>query len=461
MKSYTPMQAFFWLIAGSEIHVLKDCKNDYNRHASIGLVLFMTTIFATLSGFSAGYFFSHGNVTISVLFSFLWAMLIYSIDRSMIVSLKKKSETEKLGFIERLKYYFIPFISRAIVGTLIGFFMSIPLEIIVFQDNILLEIDDENKERVLNEGEFVKIKNGLPSKETEKGLAVYESGRLDSLSKTMCPEPDYRQELSDFEQCKPETEKFNAIYINSQKVYDQTQRYVWIAGVQEETQLYKDARYNRSIAKKNYDNQNSQCLRHYNNAIYIKNNWLADLKKQKKSNDSLATVKGQEISIINSQADTAKIERDSLLKRLNGFTRQYEALTHASSKEGNSSLLFLLWLIRFIFIGIEILPMLTKIMTPIGDYDRTIERREEEYDDFLTESKIRNKKRETDRTKSESGISEETEAKRKEIETTLNNNILEEVARVQTEVANEMLKEWEKQEKAKASSKVADFIKSK
>lgn len=458
MKYYSPIQVFFWLFAGSEIHILKDCKNDYNRHASIGFVLFMTTIFALISGFSAGFFFSHGNINTSILFGLLWAMLIYAIDRSMVVSLKKKSETEKLNFSARLKYYLLPFASRAVVGIMIGFFMSIPLEIIVFQDNILLQIDDENKERVLNEGEFVKNKNGLPSKTDEKNKAEQESKKLDSLSATQCPLPDYQQELADYNICKPQTEKLYTIYKNQQRILEQTQQYVWNDGIAYETQGYKDARYRRNAAKNEYNNFNSQCIEHYNRANTIKTDWLNDLRKNKKTNDSLALARGGEISVINAQADTARIQRDSLLQKLNGFTRQYEALTHASTKEGNSSLLFLLWLIRLIFIGIEILPTLTKIMTPIGDYDRAIERKEEEYDEYLTQSKLRNKKRELDKTASESSISEDTENKRKEIETALNLKILEEVARVQGEIATAMLAEWEKQEKENVDKKIADFI---
>jgi len=461
MKYYSPIQAFFWLFAGSEIHILKDCKNDYNRHASIGFVLFMTTIFATLSGFSAGYFFSHGNISISIFFALLWAMLIYSIDRSMVVSLKKKSETEKLNIIGRLKYYFIPFGSRAIVGIMIGFFMAIPLEIIVFQDNIKVQIDEDNKQRILEEAGFVNTINNLGDKKNLKSDSEKKKEELDSLLQTNCPLPQYQEALNDYNTCKPLADRLNNIYLEVQQTLNKTQKFEWVEGKSYETQEYKDARFRRNKTLNDYRTQKKMCDGYKANASKISNDWRKGLTVDRNRADSTASSLGKQILTINSEADSSSQAKAQLLAELNGFTRQYEALTHASSKEGNDSLLFLLWLIRLIFIGIEILPTLTKIMTPIGDYDNAVEAKEEEYKEHLDASKKIHKKSEEDRVKSESDISEGTETKRKEIETALNNKILEEVARVQAEVATEMLKEWEKHEKEKSSSKVAEFMKSK
>ena len=39
---YSKVQYFFWLISGSEISVLRECENEYNRHANIGMMILIT-----------------------------------------------------------------------------------------------------------------------------------------------------------------------------------------------------------------------------------------------------------------------------------------------------------------------------------------------------------------------------------------------------------------------------------
>jgi hypothetical protein len=461
MKKYTLLQAFFWLVAGSEIHILRDCENDYNRHASIGFILFMTTIFASLSGFSAGYFFSNGNISISIFFAFLWSMLIYSIDRSMVVSLKKKTKIETLGFWGKIKHYLTPFLLRAIVGAMIGFFMSIPLEIVVFKDNIKIQIDDENKDRILKEVNFVNSINNLDYKKNRKIDSEQKKEELDSLLQTKCPLPEYMQAISDYNSCKSQADALNSVYLEAQKDMNQVQQFVWRDSVRYETQGYKNARYRRNKALTDYRLKIAICKTYNNKAKTISTDWNTELKYDREKADSTATALDSVILGNTREADSLRIVKEKMLEGLNGFTRQYEALTHAASSENNASLLFLLWLIRFIFIGIEILPMLTKLMTPIGDYDRAIETSEEKFEKHLSSSKAISGILEDERIKLETDISKETEAKRKELELALNGKVLDEVARVQAEIATEMLNEWERQEKEKISSRITDFIKSK
>ena len=107
-NKYSKIQYFLWLVAGSEISVLKKCPNDYNRHANIGLMIIITSLFAGITAFVAGSTFAKENVLINgkvieqvttlgvSIFAFIWAFLIFSLDRSMVNSIKKNpNETEK------------------------------------------------------------------------------------------------------------------------------------------------------------------------------------------------------------------------------------------------------------------------------------------------------------------------------------------------------------------------------
>ena len=96
--TYSWVQLFFWSLAGSEISILKKCPTDYNRHASIGFTIFMTTVFAAFAGSIAGYSVSKTSMTIAIIFGAIWGLLVFSIDRSMVVSIKKDPTSPKKSF---------------------------------------------------------------------------------------------------------------------------------------------------------------------------------------------------------------------------------------------------------------------------------------------------------------------------------------------------------------------------
>ena len=97
--NYSSIQYFFWLISGSEISALKKCPNDYNRHANIGFMIFMTAFFAFLTSYVAARTFVKIEGTNDpdaslkqwgmIGFAFVWATLIFALDRSMVNSIKK------------------------------------------------------------------------------------------------------------------------------------------------------------------------------------------------------------------------------------------------------------------------------------------------------------------------------------------------------------------------------------
>ena len=64
------------------------------------------------------------------------------------VFFRKKEEIERADLWAKTKHYAVPFISRTIVEIMIGFFMSIPLKIYIFSDNIELQIEDDNDAKI-------------------------------------------------------------------------------------------------------------------------------------------------------------------------------------------------------------------------------------------------------------------------------------------------------------------------
>jgi hypothetical protein len=440
--------------------MLKHCKNDYSRFASMGFVLFMTTVFATISGFSAGHFFSHGNFTISLAFGAVWAMLIYSIDRSMVVSLKKKTSTDDLPFTGKLKFYAIPFLSRALVGMMIGFFMSIPIEIIVFQDNITVQMDAENQQHVLDETNYLNKITNKQDKVNAKNDAMKQTAAIDSLLGSECPLPDYRTNKDFYDQAVLVKQNLYTRYLNARNAQLAIPRRILNAQLQSVANpRYTAAKARTSEAFNAYTIQSRHCDEYQNRYRRIDSGWKAQKNAERSVQDSIATANSQAIQHIVSRTDTAVHQKQKQLLQLNGFTRQYEALNHAAQAPGSSSLLFLLWLIRLIFIGIEILPMLTKIMTPVGDYDRALVAGERAFELELAGDLDAKETAERHRKESESEIIAETEGHRKVKEIELNKTLIDEAGRVQMAVALAYLAQWELKEMDGMPKRIERFLK--
>ena len=134
---YTKTQKLLWKIAGSEISALQKCPNEYNRHANIGLMILITAFFAGVTSFVAGSTFVKGNLFGVFFFSLIWAFLIFALDRSMVNSIKKDPEDK-----DRFNWSF--FWPRLILAFILAFFMSIPLDHIVFKERIEYQMSQNN-----------------------------------------------------------------------------------------------------------------------------------------------------------------------------------------------------------------------------------------------------------------------------------------------------------------------------
>ena len=88
-------QHLLWNIAGAEIPILEKCRTDHKKFSVIGATILMTAFIALCAGTSAAWYFTQkgtddsGNFGWSFLFGLIWAILIFCIDRSLVITLKK------------------------------------------------------------------------------------------------------------------------------------------------------------------------------------------------------------------------------------------------------------------------------------------------------------------------------------------------------------------------------------
>lgn len=140
------LTSFFLFCAGADKSILKRTPTDVNKYASIGATVFFTGIFASIAGGFA-LFSVFKSVTISILFGVVWGLMIFNLDRYIVMSIKKKDN--------RWQEFGMAF-PRLILAVLIAFVIAKPLELKLFETEINSELVLMEQERYKEQEETLR-----------------------------------------------------------------------------------------------------------------------------------------------------------------------------------------------------------------------------------------------------------------------------------------------------------------
>lgn len=467
-RKYSHLQYFFWLLSGCEINILKDCPTDYNRQAGIGFTIFMTTLLGFFSGSYAGWYFGE-NITTALLFGVLWAALIFSIDRSMVVTLKKDPTLKKQKF-------WAPLLSRAIMAMLIAFIISIPLELLIFQENIELHMEKYKLDQTFEVQQAAIRNESVIDKER---ILKRDSINASELKRELAQgvpqgDPIYNNLVEDFNTRNAQYQNLLSIHTKARadKVtaevripiyYDITTDSYIKDKSSSEWQNYKKKEEKERMAKTAISSFDKVGLNNAKNArLKYLTDWIS--KKNIDKNETELRVKNQVNDISSSirKSDAIKGDFEDKIKEKKGFVLRFMILEDLASStkqisvknqngkviektipdEEGAAILFLLWLIRILFFTIEILPTIAKIATPLGAYDFAVYRKEREIEEDLnnrTEDYLmhQNKIRILENT---SHLDQVTEKNR--IENQLHLEMLMQIASAQNDVAKKQIDDF-------------------
>lgn len=144
-KDISPFTRTLWWIAGATSDILEKYPSEYAKFSAIGMTISMTCLVAFVSGMAAAWYFS-SNIIATIGFGFFWALLIFCIDRALVVTMKKS--TQSMSWRKRLTEALKIIIPRAILAVLVALLMSIPLELIVFEDIIDAELPNYESKKL-------------------------------------------------------------------------------------------------------------------------------------------------------------------------------------------------------------------------------------------------------------------------------------------------------------------------
>ena len=175
------LKRFFIICSGSDTQILEHCsQGEQNKYAGIGATVFFTALMAFIAG-SYALYNVFDNLFTSIIFGFIWGLLIFNLDRYIVSTIKKTGNV-----LDEL----IQASPRIVLAVIIAIVISKPLELKIFEkeiDHVLLTEKNDmtlaNKGQIEEQfspnitalkGDIATLQNEINSKENEVN-ALYDT----------------------------------------------------------------------------------------------------------------------------------------------------------------------------------------------------------------------------------------------------------------------------------------------
>jgi hypothetical protein len=304
---------FFWFCSGANSAILRRCPTESSKYAGIGATVLFTGLFAGISASYALYTVFRVE-WVSMLFGLAWGSMIFNLDRFIVSSMRKRGNfLKELGMAT----------PRLMLAVLLAFVIAKPLELKIFEREILRVIDAQKTDQAFETKEAVF--QNFP--EIEDWQA-----RIAQLRQEIREKEDFRN----LKQQEYDLERFGV----------QSAATSGIPGIGRNARL-KEQQLND--AQRNLDmtrDRNLQQIEHFDKQILA----LYE-QREKEFNIQRATIDNYD-----------------------GFAARIDALSTLTS-ESRAVYLANLFII-LLFIAVETAPIIAKIISPRGPYDDLLEKHE-------------------------------------------------------------------------------------
>ena len=463
------LQNFFILCSGADKEIINEYPTEWNKFAGIGATIFLTACLALLSGGYAMHFVFE-NVWVSVLFGVFWAVVIFNLDRYIVLSLRKekiptstdikrepdpnKKEELKSERNRMLWHQILMASPRFVIALIIAITVSKPIELRLFQNRIDKELENT-----------VKVEDAKFDEEEQR--------RIDELNKQLAfsNNPIYQDAKTKIPKLENDINGKEQQIASNKKIIDANR--------------YRETRYKaktnpitNEIERTSYVVwlPNATAVAKINENKTLENErqkLLSELSKQNQKLSGVETSLSEQATAI---SDKYKSAKDNFSQQIDNLNKTYlerktawvnankrsadlparlEALGNISSF-GNS-IWWASFVITLLFIALETAPVIVKLLTKRGPYDEKLDGLE--YQIYIEESrKVDTLNREineylklaNDAAKISGTLKLEAEKDKLDIELRNNKELLNKLADYQKELAIIYADAWFEEEKAKA-----------
>ena len=430
----------------------------------------MTSLVGFAAGSSAAWYFTEDALW-TLVFGLFWSLLIFSIDRSLVVTLKKDPYKKS--------YYVLPLVFRGFLAILVAGIMSIPLELLVF--NGFIQNDIEN------------YKSDLLKQQHKDSFDAQQSAEYHSKSKSLnqllkmesCKKDDIEMLINNKRSERqrevnmlnhPNTTTYNNAKANANGLQRQLNELYSLPNSDYRRNripgLRSQISHQRSVMASERNAWNSKVNAHISeldneiaqlsDALRVVKEKIAKTDREKQRVDSTSVS-------YQARAEESLNKTDERFRNGNNFTLYYAVLAHAIYKthkvthermgtDGktytyeteefvNKDFMFLLWFIRAMFFVIELLPSIVKVVSKAGQYELRVYHQEEELKKYLHSQEYQDYCYKM--LHGDNQLEMDLQAQRHDAEKKVQYDIIQAIINAEESVAKDSIDNWEKLEKGK------------
>lgn len=476
------LQNFFILCSGADKEIINEYPTEWNKFAGIGATIFLTACLALLSGGYAMHFVFE-NVWVSVLFGVFWAIVIFNLDRYIVLSLRKekiptntdikrepdpnrkeelKSERNRLLWHQALMAS-----PRFVIALIIAVTVSKPIELRLFQNRIDKELENTVK---IEDAKFDE-EEAKRNEDLNNQLASINKQEQGDKSAVFSNNPIYQDAKTKIPKLETDINGKEQQIASNKKIIDANR--------------YKETRYKTNtnpvtgeVTRTPYivwlPNATARAKIEENKTLESERQKLfTELADQKKKQNDVETSLSEQATAI---SDKYKSAKDNVSQQIDNLNKTYlerkTAWVNANKKSadlparlealGNissfgNSIWWASFVITLLFIALETAPVIVKLLTKRGPYDEKLDALE--YQVYIEESrKVDTLNREineymklaNEAAKLSGSLKLDAEKDKLDIELRNNKELLNKLADYQKELAEIYADAWFQEEKAKA-----------
>ena len=251
------VQNFFLFCSGVEHSILDKCPSDRNKYMGIGATVFFTGV---LAFFSSGYalFTVFESYWASLGFGLVWGLMIFNLDRYIVMSMKSYGRWWRDWLVA---------LPRLALAVLLALVISKPLEMKIFEKEILAELVSMEQEVFKKQEDQVKARYQAQIAEQQSQISALKTeltaktAARDALALQAVQEADgtggsgkknlgpiYRAKKADADKAQAELADLTAGYLPRIREKEQTIRTLE-SGIQAEIAGLQRSRYNGMAAR--------------------------------------------------------------------------------------------------------------------------------------------------------------------------------------------------------------------